>query len=211
MFDKIAPQYDFWNNIISFYTHIYIKKAAIRALTIKPNSKVLDLCSGSGDLSRIAKDMEPSIESFGVDFSEKMINIAKTKAPNTVFSLQDATNTDFEDSYFDYILMGFGLRNIEDRKKALKEVFRLLKKGGYFLHIDFGCKNFLSTIYDFAILLLTKLFSGNEKAYKYLIKSKNQFPSPNELVKEFNNCGFEVKKINFCCCKLISYQILIKN
>ncbi len=211
MFNEIAPRYDFWNNIISFASHNIIKKAAIKSLAIKPNSKVLDLCSGSGDLSRIAKKIEPTIESFGLDFSEKMIAIARKKAPGTIFSIGSAFSLDYSDSCFDYILMGFGLRNIEDRKKALEEVFRVLKKGGYFLHLDFGCKNFLSRIYDSLVLFLVNLFCSNKDAYKYLIKSKQEFLEPDKLIEEFIQAGFSVKAVSFCCFKLISYQILVKN
>ena len=73
MFDKISEKYDFMNNIISFGLNEYVKTQAIKALNIKPNSKVLDLCCGSGDLGKIIKKIQPSCDVIGVDFSQNMI------------------------------------------------------------------------------------------------------------------------------------------
>lgn len=211
MFNDIALSYDFLNNIISFFTHGFIKKRAIKSLKIKPCSYVLDLCCGTGDLARIVKENHPESEVFGIDFSGAMIEIASKKVPKADFFVSDATKTGFKDSYFNYILMGFGLRNIENRTQALREIYRILKKDGYFLHIDFGKKNFFNKIYDFMVLFLAKIFSKNFEAYKYLLDSKNAFLEPDELIKEFKSAGFKLEKVEFCCFNLISFQVLSKN
>lgn len=211
MFNKIAKNYDLLNNIISFFTHYQVKKIAVKSLNIIPNSKVLDLCCGTGDLGRIAKKLTSSCEVTGVDFSKNMTNIAAKKNPNIQYLEQDATNLNFENNSFDYVLMGFGLRNIQDRKSALKEVYRLLKKDGAFLHLDFGAKNFLNKIYDNIISVLTRIFFKNKESYLYLLKSKNEFPAPNILAEEFKDIGFKVKTIKYCCFNLISFQICTKN
>ena len=211
MFNKIAAHYDLLNNIISCFTHYQVKKIAVKNLKITPNSKVLDLCCGTGDLGKIAKKLTPSCEVIGVDFSKNMTDLAAKKSPNIKFMEQDATNLNFDDNSFDYVLMGFGLRNIKDRQAALKEIHRVLKKDGVFLHLDFGNKNFLNKIYDLIITFFAKMFFKNTESYLYLLKSKNEFPPPNILAEEFKNAGFNVKTIKYCCFNLISFQICLKN
>ena len=174
LFNKISKKYDFMNNVISFGTHFLVKKEAIKSLEIKPNSKVLDLCCGSGDLGRIIKKYHPTCDVIGVDFSPKMLEIARQKNQNITYWEMDATELPFEKNSFDYIVMGFGLRNIPEKNKAIEEIHRILKNNGKFLHLDFGAQNCLSNIYDNIVLLLAKIFVKNTKEYKYLIISKNR-------------------------------------
>ena len=110
LFNKISQKYDFMNNIISFGMHKNVKLTSIKALKIEPNSKVLDLCCGSGDLGRIIKKIQPSCDVIGVDFSPKMLEIARLKNPNITYWEIDATDLPFEKNSFDYIVMGFGLQ-----------------------------------------------------------------------------------------------------
>ena len=79
MFNNIASKYDLINDTISFFTHRAVKVYAIKALKIQPCSRILDLCCGSGDLGRIVKKICPNCEVIGVDFSSKMLDIAKSK------------------------------------------------------------------------------------------------------------------------------------
>lgn len=209
MFNKISSEYDFLNNIISFFTHILVKKAALKTLNIKDGAKVLDLCSGSGDLGRIVKDTMPGAEVFGVDFSENMIQIAKKKNPDIKYLNADALQLPFEDNYFDYIVMGFGLRNIPDKNRALSEIYRTLKYDGKFLHLDFGKKTIFNKIYDVVVTFFASFFKDKE-AYLYLIKSKNNFFSPEELIKIFKDAGFDCILKKELLFKIISFQIFIK-
>ena len=157
LFDNLSNKYDFMNNIISFSTHKTIKEKAIKALNIKPNSKVLDLCCGTGDLGAIIKEIEPTCDVVGVDFSSQMLEIARKKHPNITFWEADATNLSFEKNSFDYIVMGFGLRNIPQKNKVLENIYKILKTNGKFLHLDFGKQNKISKIYDNLILFLAKI------------------------------------------------------
>lgn len=210
MFDKIAAKYDFLNNIISFYTHIFVKKAAIKALNIKSGSKILDLCSGSGDLGRIIKDNVSNVTVFGADYSVKMLDIAKKKNPDIEYFNMNATALEFEDNSFDYIVMGFGLRNIPNKNAALAEVYRVLKPCGKFLHLDFGQKTIFSKIFDKVVLFAASIFTKEKDAYTYLINSKNNFLEPEELVKTFEEQGFICEKIRYLLFGIISFQVLKK-
>lgn len=210
MFNKIAEKYDFVNNLISFYTHKIFKLKAIKSLEIKDEHKILDLCCGSGDISRIIKKISPKSEIIGVDFSPNMLNIAKRKNKNIKYIEADATNLPFLDNEFDIIIIGFGLRNIENFNKALDEIYRILKKDGQFLHLDFEGNSKFSFLYDWLILLILKFFIENIEPYKYLINSKKEFYNTKELIKNFNKKGFnKIKSQNFL--NIISYQLMKKD
>ncbi len=209
MFDKISKNYDFTNNIISFFTHKKIKREAILNLNIKPYSKVLDLCTGTGDFAGIIKKINPNANVIGVDFSQNMINIAKSKHKNIEFYTQDAMNLNFEDNFFDYVVMGFGLRNTENYSKVLSEIYRILKKDGEFLHLDFNNGGIINKIYDSMVLLFSN-FLKEKSAYKYLINSKKFFYSGLKLLNLFKSCGFKTVLKKSAAFNVISYQILKK-
>ena len=210
MFEKISEKYDFMNRIISFGLNEYVKTQAIKELNIKPNSKVLDLCCGSGDLGKIIKKLQPSCDVIGVDFSQNMIELAIKKNPNITYRQMDVTSLAFEKNSFDYIVMGFGLRNIPQKNKALEEIYRTLKSEGQFLHIDFGKHNIYSKIYDNIILFIIKFFTKNTKPYKYLILSKRNFLEPEELIELFKFNKLTYIKHKNMLFDVISFQILKK-
>jgi len=211
MFNSIADKYDLMNNIISLGTHKYAKFMSIKNLSIKSGDKILDLCCGTGDLAIQMKKKQPESEVMGLDFSEKMLEIAlkKSKYGNITFINTDCTKLPFYDNSFDIITMGFGLRNIFDTNKALSEVYRVLKPGGQFLHIDFGRKNFFSKIFDKIIPVLVKIFYKNSSPYNYLIKSKQLFPPPEGLIEVFESEGFKILKRKDYLFGVISSQVML--
>ena len=210
MFNMIANKYDFVNNVMSFGTQNHVKNRAIKMLDIKPHDNVIDLCCGTGDLSGIIKKTSPHACITGIDFSEKMLSVAKEKYTGICFMQGDVTNLPYADNSFDYAVMGFGLRNILNAEKAVEEVYRILKPNGKFLHLDFGRKNFASRVYDKMTPLLIKLFTENTQAYSYLIKSKQEFPTPKDLIKDFESKGFKLVKRKDFLCGVISAQVLEK-
>lgn len=210
MFDEISKYYDLGNNIISFGTHYIIKYFAIKELNIEPRAMVLDLCCGTGDFTKIINKIYPRVKVLGLDFSKEMINIAKTKNPKGVFIQADCTDLPFGEREFQYITMGFGLRNIENRSKALSEIYRVLDKNGKYLHLDFGNHNMLSKVFNLFVQILSKLSKKNTPHYQYLLDSKNEFPEPPELITEFEQHGFKlVKKCEYLL-GVISVQIMQK-
>ena len=133
--------YDFINDLMSFGLHKKIKEESIKRLNIKPNSIVLDLCCGTGDLAKIIKQKHSDSTVIGVDFSSKMLELAKEKVKDVEFIEMNVQNMSFSDNYFDCVVCSFGLRNVEHIDKALYEIHRVLKPEGKFLHLDFGNKN----------------------------------------------------------------------
>lgn len=210
MFNIIANRYDFFNNLMSLSTQRYIKYKSIKNLNIKPHDKIIDLCCGTGDLSIIIKQIEPQADVTGIDFSDKMLEIAKQKSQNIQYLQGDVTALPYPDNTFDCAVMGFGLRNIQNAEKAVEEAYRILKPGGCFMHLDFGKKNLISKVFDITIPVLTKLFTENYSAYTYLIKSKQIFPEPEDLIKDFESKGFKLKKRQDFLFGVISMQVMVK-
>ena len=195
MFDEISPQYDFLNNLISFFTHKYIKKIFTDMADLDFNSKVLDVCTGTGDIAGLFSQKKEVKSTRGIDISEKMINIAKSKYPEIEFCIGDCTSLDFQDEEFDCVSISFGLRNIEKTNLALREINRVLKNKGIFLYLDFkGGKTFLDIFYCAFIRFIAFIFAKNKNAYKYLIESKYSYYKRNELTKKIQNMGFKLKK-----------------
>lgn len=191
MFNNIARMYDFNNNIMSFGQHIRIKKKAVKYLKAK-NTKVLDVCTGTGD---IAGFFDKSCDVTGIDFSEKMLEIANKKYPWVEFTKADCTNLPFKDNTFDIVTISFGLRNIENYSKALDEIYRVLKPNGIFMHLDFGKKNFLGDcLFDLIIPHLVKIFYKNILPYEYLVKSKQLFFNENALIGLFKEHNLHLKE-----------------
>lgn len=210
MFEEIAIYYDKVNNLISFGTHYLIKYFCIKELDIKPRAMVLDLCCGTGDFSKIINKIYPRAKVIGIDFSNEMLKLAKEKNPNGVFIQADCTNIPFSEKEFSYATIGFGLRNIENRQQALSEIYRILENDGFFLHLDFGYHNKLSKIFDIFVSILCKIYKNNAPHYNYLLKSKNEFPNPEELIKEFEQEGFKYIKRKDFLFGTISAQIMQK-
>lgn len=208
-FDEIAHSYDFLNNLISLGLHKLVKKKAISDIEIKDGSKILDLCTGTGDLAFIIKKKYKNSDVIGADISSKMLEIAKKRYKNIDFICANAEKLPFLDSSFDFVVSAFGFRNIQNKKNAIFEIKRVLKNGGRFLQLDFG-KSPLMFIFDFIIVIFAKLFSKNYEAYEYLIKSKNEFLSPNEIADEFKKAGFTCLKVKNLLFNIISYQIFEK-
>ena len=210
MFDNIAPYYDKMNDFISFFMHKNIKKSAVKMLDIKPNSLVLDLCCGTGDFGELISILQPKSKVIGLDFSANMLKLAKQKHPQIVFTQEDCTNLPYNEE-FDYVTIGFGLRNIENRELAISQIYKSLKSGGKFLHLDFGEHNFSGKIFDNIVIFLVKILKKDEKSYEYLLKSKNSYPEPDELIKEFERAGFKFIKRKDFLFGVISAQVMKKN
>jgi len=207
MFDEIAKNYDKLNNLITFGTHLSIKKRAICNATLKSDFKVLDICTGTGDIAiYLAKNVVKDGKVIGVDFSENMLEIAKNKAKNLKnldFVFADALNLPFKDGEFDACFISFGLRNLSDLKQGLLEMKRVTKKGGLVVNIDTGkpkgvLKIFHELFFFTIVPIIGRVFNGDSSPYKYLPQSTKNFPIADELVEIFGELGLNnVKKFDF--------------
>lgn len=199
MFNDIAKNYDFLNDIMTFFTQKSIKNSAINSL--KPNhSNILDVCTGTGDIAIMLAKKFPNASITALDFSLEMLKIAKIKSKNSNINFinQNALDMPFLDNSFDLCTISFGLRNLPDITAAIKEIHRILATNGELLIIDLG-KPKMNWLYplilDKVIPILGKIFHENKYPYQYLVESQKDFPSPQKLSKVLQSVGFADTKI----------------
>ena len=205
IFNTITPHYDLLNRIMSGRRDVAWRKFAVERIPDNAR-KILDVATGTGDLAIAIAQSGLDIEVVGVDFVEKMMRLAqkKTKAKGLDqridYSAADATILPFNSNEFDSATIAFGLRNIPDRLSALKEMGRVVKKGGKVIALEMtfpknlGLRNFFKWYLNNMIPILGGIISGNRAAYRYLPDSIQDFLTPDELSDLFECAGF--KSIN---------------
>ena len=129
MFTKIAHRYDLMNRLMTGGQDIRWRKQVIKLARLSPNTSLLDLGTGTGDLAREALLQEPQAKVTAADFTIEMMRVGK-KSGNLQFSAADALNLPFKETTFDAVVSGFLMRNVTDIQQALKEQYRTLKPGG---------------------------------------------------------------------------------
>ena len=197
MFDEIAPSYDIVNRIVSFGSDKIWREKAIKEVLkySNKNPKVLDVACGSGDMIEIWKKYTNNI--IGLDPSKGMLEVAKKRFPEINFYQGFAQNLPFENESFDCLSISFGIRNVVEIDKAIDEFYRVLKKNGILLILEFTKPEKKSKIrncidfYSNKILpKIGSIISGNKEAYEYLPNSIQKFYTLNELCKKLKK--FEV-------------------
>ncbi len=190
MFSKIAKRYDFLNHLLSFYQDIYWRKSLANLVKKKKNDTIIDIACGTGDSSiEILKKTQKNV--IGIDFCFEMLKIAKSKSEKIKFVNGDALELPLKNEVADIVTIAFGIRNILEREKALKEFFRILKKGGNLIIMEFSIpENFLFKIYIEKILPLIGSIFSDKEAYSYLPSSVKKFPTPDNFINEIKNSGF---------------------
>ena len=222
LFDEVACNYDKLNNYMSFGLQKFIKLQAVKNVIKKldkKNIKILDLCSGTGDIALLFKKYLPDSEIIGVDFSENMLKIAKNRASDIEFLKRDITDLGkeypFLENNFDLCFISFGLRNLPDIDDFLNSVKYYLKPNGILSVLDLGkplffMKPYFFLHYEVLIPLLAKIFNKNSSPYKYFIQSSKTYPAQKEMVKKLIRHGFkDVENKNFSF-GIISQQIGFK-
>lgn len=202
-FDRVAKKYDLMNTLLSFGIHYLWKRTAIGLLALKDGDSVLDVCGGTGDLSVLAvKRVGPSGKIVLYDINRAMMEAGRHKAThalerNRVLYVQgNAEQAAFASCCFDAAIVGFGIRNLTDREKGLREMHRVLKPGGRFVCLEFSQPatawfRFLYDFYSFHIMpILGRLIVGSRQAYTYLPESIRLFPSPVALSGLLGEIGF---------------------
>ena len=204
VFNSVATNYDLMNNLMSLGLHHIWKKILIETTTLKPKSKILDIASGTADISIEFLKKNKDYELFHSDINLAMLREGKRKLINkgkiVPSILCDAESLPFPNNYFDCVTIGFGLRNMTNKEKALKEIYRVLSPGGKVIILEFskiwGPLKKAYDIFSFKIVpKLGKLFAKDEKSYEYLVESIRMHPDQNKLLEILNAQGF--KKTSF--------------
>lgn len=204
MFTSIARYYDLNNSLLSLGLHHSWKKKTLDVLDLHPNDKVLDIGTGTADLSLLAaKRVGKGGIVIATDLNEPMLSIGKKKIDarrlNRVFcTLANAERLPFPDQSFDAILTGFCMRNVSNLDQALREIHRLLKPGGKVACLDFSTPVSapLRKIYDFySFALLPKIGAWVSKdqtgIYQYLPDSIRKFPNQHTFKQQIEAIGFQ--------------------
>jgi demethylmenaquinone methyltransferase / 2-methoxy-6-polyprenyl-1,4-benzoquinol methylase len=202
MFDRVASRYDALNSLMTAGLHHRWRERAAERTELGPGDAGLDVCCGTGDLAlELAKLVAPGGHVVGCDFSEPMLDLAREKAaergaPGVRFEWADALQLPYDDERFDAVTVGFGVRNLADLDRGLRELARVLKPGGraVILEITQPTRPPLSVFYSLwfdRIVPLLGAFSSNPEAYSYLPESVRSFPSPRGLAEKMDAAGFE--------------------
>jgi demethylmenaquinone methyltransferase/2-methoxy-6-polyprenyl-1,4-benzoquinol methylase len=191
MFDRIAPVYDGMNRLMTAGLDRRWRRAAAEAV-VRPGDKVLDSCCGTGDLAIAAAEAGGKV--IGIDFSKPMLEHARRKAPELEWVEGDALAMPFADGAFDAATVGFGVRNLSELDRGLREMRRVLRPGGRLAILEITRpRGLLAPFYrlwfDVLIPAAGKILPGGS-AYTYLPASVRRFPDPEGLAKLMDEAGF---------------------
>lgn len=217
MFDDIAPTYDTLNHRLSWNIDKSWRKKAIRALAEFHPQRMLDIATGTGDFAILSARLLNPREIIGADISEGMMQVGRKKVEAEKldhiisFKKEDCLNLSFADDSFDAVTAAFGIRNFQDLDKGLRELCRVLKKGGHLSIVElttpvsFPMKQ-LFWIYSHTLLpVYGKLISKDKSAYSYLTKTIEAFPQGEQMMDIFSKAGFAescFRRLTFGICTL---------
>jgi demethylmenaquinone methyltransferase/2-methoxy-6-polyprenyl-1,4-benzoquinol methylase len=192
MFDRIAPVYDAMNRVMTAGLDLRWRRLAATEV-VRPGDRVLDAACGTGDLA-LADHRAGALEVTGVDFSTRMLERARRKAPGIRFVEGDMLALPFADGAFDSATVGFGVRNVSDLELALRELRRVLRPGGRLAILEITSprgilRPFFNLWFDRLVPLLGRLLPGGD-AYSYLPASVARFPGAEEFVSLLERAGF---------------------
>ena len=209
MFDRIAPVYDAMNRVMTAGLDQRWRRATVREV-VRSGDDVLDACCGTGDLAVAARNAGASYV-VGVDFSERMLEQARRKAPELEWVQSDVLELPFEDASFDSAVVGFGVRNVEDLEAAIRELRRVLRPGGRLGILEITTprgplKVFYKLWFDRVVPLLGRLLPGGN-AYTYLPASVRRFPGPEDLAELLGSCGFEAVRFRLFAGGIVALHV----
>ena len=202
MFSTIAPRYDLLNRILSLGIDRSWRKFAISQLPQAENARFLDVATGTCDVAlEIIKRRPSGTKVVGADFSEGMLKLGKQKvidaglADRIEVRFADVTALPFDDNIFHGSIIAFGIRNVQDYKKGISEMGRVVESGGKVVVLEFTSvqNRFFMPVYRFYITkvlpFIGEIISGKKGAYKYLPDSMLGFPSPDEFKSAMEETG----------------------
>lgn len=202
MFDRIAPQYDLLNHLLSLGIDKSWRKKAISEIKNVNHKTILDIATGTGDLAIAAAMLSPN-KIIGVDIATQMLDVGRkkisTRKLDNLIELRtgDSELLVFDTNSFDVVMCAYGVRNFEHLTTGLQEMHRVLNNGGKLVILEFSRPEAFpfKQSYHFyfrAILpVIGKLFSKHKTAYSYLPESVMAFPQGNEFCKILSECGFK--------------------
>jgi len=205
MFDNISHRYDFLNHFLSLGIDILWRKKAIRLLAPENPKIILDVATGTGDFAIESLVLEPD-EVVGIDISEGMLEKGRAKLKEKGLQNRikltsgDSEALPFDDNKFDAVIVAFGVRNFEDLKKGLSEIFRVLRRGGSLVVLEFSkpgmfpFKQMYNFYFRYILPNIGRAISKDHSAYRYLPESVSAFPDGEEFLDTLKITGFTETK-----------------
>lgn len=204
VFHSVAAKYDLMNDLMSLGIHRIWKRFTIDCSGVSRGQRILDLAGGTGDLTaKFSRLVGEQGQVVLVDINESMLKMGREKLRNNGilgnvnYVLANAESLPFPDNYFNCITISFGLRNVTDKEKVLRSIFRTLKPGGRLLVLEFSKPLFepLSKIYDvwsFHVLpKIGEIVAQDAESYRYLAESIRMHPDQETLKAMMIGAGFE--------------------
>jgi len=200
VFSKVHKKYDLMNDILSFGVHRFWKEKLINWMNPQIHSTLIDVASGTGDIAKLFSNKNNnSSDILCIEPNNEMLEKGKKnlkKFKNIQWKKGKAELLPVKDNSFDYYSISYGIRNVTDIYKTLKEAYRVLKPGGRFMCLEFSkidneMLNFLYKQYSKTIPLIGKYVVGSSQPYEYLIKSIDQFYNQDQLIELMINSGFK--------------------
>ncbi len=194
MFDSIVERYEFLNHLFSFNRDRVWRKETVKLAF----GRVLDIACGSGEMVELLL-RNPAVEYVvGLDLSWQMLDYARRNRlfPRSAYVMGDGENLPFADESFDSITVAFGIRNFPDKLRSLREMHRVMRKGGRVLIVDMvGAEGLFRPLYDFykgwVMPFVARFFTPSWEAYRYLSRSIDAFPPRGEFLAMMREAGFE--------------------
>ena len=199
VFQDVFDKYDLMNDLMSLGIHRLWKKKFIDWLNPQENTTLVDVASGTGDIAKLYLNKTNYNGSvFCVDENEGMLKLNKNKMKknsDVKWFCNNAEQLPFQNNYFDYYTISFGIRNVDNIDNALKEAYRVLKPGGRFLCLEFSkvkneILNKFYRTYSKSIPQIGKLIVGKAEPYEYLINSIEKFYSQENFFEKIEKQNF---------------------
>jgi len=212
IFSTVTSRYDFLNHFLSLRRDVAWRRFAVKKMSFTSTHRFLDVATGTADLAISAGLSYPQITAVGLDFMKEMLDVGQLKIARAGLSRRiqllrgDALSLPFPGNSFDVAGIAFGIRNIPDRPRALREMARVVIPGGRIMVLEMAFTPgwFSNLIYHTYLNRLlpriAKKFSLNPRAYYYLADSIMNFPSPDEfsgLMQEAGMVDIETHKLTF--------------
>lgn len=203
VFDKVHDKYDLMNDIMSLGSHRLWKKEFIKIINPKPSEIIIDMASGTGDISKLISNKYSNQNILRMDPNYLMLKKGSNnfkKNEKIVEICASAENIPLKDNLVDTYAISFGIRNAYDTQKALEEAFRITKKGGKFICLEFFKINRpilkeLYKIYSNTIPTIGEIIVGDRKPYEYLTSSIEKFYTQDEFKNMLEKSKF--KNVNY--------------
>ncbi|WP_046173724.1 demethylmenaquinone methyltransferase [Domibacillus indicus] len=203
VFEKIYGSYDKMNSVISFQQHKRWRNETMNMMKVPKGAKALDICCGTADWTiALAEAVGPEGVVKGLDFSQNMLAVGREKVKAAGLEQVElihgnAMELPFEDNTFEYVTIGFGLRNVPDYMQVLKEMHRVLKPGGMAVCLETSqpqmpvFKEGYTLYFRYIMPVIGRLFAKSYEEYSWLQESARHFPDMKELARMFQKAGFQ--------------------